>query len=49
MYIHVRGLTWMQGTHECIVQGRVNLPSEWEDFATLAREMHVHKSLVSYP
>ena len=26
-----------------------NPASEWEDLATLAREMHVRKSLVSYP
>ena len=40
-------LIWMQGTHECIIHA--NPAIEWGDLATLARGMHVRKSLVSYP
>ena len=43
------GLIWMQGTRECVLRDLQTLQLNGGDLATLAREMHVRKSLVSYP
>ena len=37
------------GSSGCKVHMSANLAGEWEYLTTLARRMHVHKSLVSYP